>query len=266
MILHPSPTVIARYADRDAPLDEATAWTVEVHLEDCASCREVLAGVPAGDTRALLERVAVGLSEGIAAGPPPARRRRVRTVLHRWAVWQLVPWLGMSVAVLGCAVLLDRLALDLPSLVPLLAPVAPLPGVAVAWSRRADPAWELIAGTPTAGLAVLLRRTAAVLIVIVPALALLSGGTGVSLALMLLPCLAFTAAAVALGALVGVRRAAAGLAVGWALGVMLPAIHDAALPDLLRPQAVTGWALLTAVLAALAVARADSYRRTTGLS
>jgi len=58
----------------------------------------------------------------------------------------------------------------------------------------------------------LLRRTAAVLAVVVPALALASTRTGVSLALTLLPCLAFTAATIALGAFIGVRLALSGSA------------------------------------------------------
>jgi hypothetical protein len=266
MTTHPSPAVIARYADREADLDEATVWSVEVHLEACSPCRALVAGGATADTRALLDRVAAGVSRGVAGGPAPAPHRRLPAALRRWAVWHLVPWLGMTVAVLACAVLLGTLAPGLPSLVLLLAPVAPLPGVAVAWSRRHDPAWELIAYTPAAGLTVLLRRTAAVLAVVVPALALASGGTGVSLALTLLPCLAFTAATVALGAFVGVRRAAAGLGTAWALAVVVPALYTAELPAMLRPGTVQGWTLLTVVLAGFAAARAGTFRRLSGLN
>jgi hypothetical protein len=265
MTPHPSPAVIARYADREANLDEATVWAVEVHLESCSRCRALVpggvSGDPADDTRALLDRVAAGVSRGIAAGPAPAPRRRLPRVLHRWAAWHLVPWLGMTVAVLGCAVLLGTVAPEIPSLVMLLAPVAPLPGVAVAWNRRYDPAWELIAGTPAAGLTVLLRRTVAVLVVVVPVLALASAGTGASLALTLLPCLAFTAATITLGAFVGVGRAAAGLGAAWVLAVMVPAVYAAETPTLLQPGSTRGWALLTVALAALAATRAGTFRR-----
>jgi hypothetical protein len=266
MTTHPSPTVIARYAGRGADLDEVTLWSVEVHLEACSACRAALARDTTDASRALLDRVAAEVGRGIAAGPAPAPRRRVRAVLHRWAVWQLVPWLGMTVATLGCAVLLGVLTPALPSLVALLAPVAPLPGVAVAWSRRHDPAWELIAGTPAAGLTVLLRRTAAVLAVVVPVLALAGAGTGVSLALTLLPCLAGTAATIALGAFAGVRRAAIGLGTAWALAVVAPAVYTAELPALLQPGSVPGWALLTAGLAAFGATRAGTFRRLSGLT
>jgi len=266
MTPHPSPAIIARYADREARLDEATLWSVEVHLETCAPCRALVAGGATGDTRARLDRLAAALDRGIAAGPAPARRRRLPTALHRWAVWQLAPWLGMTVAVLGCAVLLGALQPGMPSLVALLAPVAPLPAVAVAWSRRYDPAWELIAGTPSAGLAVLVRRTAAVLVVVIPVLAAASSGTGVNPALTLLPCLAFTAGTIALGAFVGVRRAAAGLGAAWVLAVATPALLSAELPVILQPGAVLGWALLTVVVAGFAVTRAGTFRRLPGLT
>ncbi|MFC7273049.1 hypothetical protein ACFQS1_03555 [Paractinoplanes rhizophilus] len=255
MTTHPSPAAIARYADPAADLDEVTMWSVEVHLEECAACRARLTGSPE-----LLERVAAAVDREIAAGPAPARRRRWGAARHRWLVWHLAPWLLMTVAVLACAVLLQALQPRVP-LVSLLAPIAPLPGVAIAWSRRHDPAWELIAGTPAAGFALLLRRTAAVLIVIVPALALASSRTGVSLALTLLPCLAFTAATIALGALIGVRRAAAGLGIAWTLAVLVPAVLSAHTPAVLRPGSSLVWALLTLALAGLAATRAADFRR-----
>jgi hypothetical protein len=261
MTTHPSPAVIARYTDRETNLDEATVWSIEVHLEDCAECRARVAGNSTGDTGDLLARIAAGLDSAIAAGPAPVRRRRWAAVRPRWLVWRLAPWLTMTVAVLGCAALLQVLAPGLPSLVSLLAPVAPLPGVAIAWSRRHDPAWELIAGTPAAGLAMLLRRTVAVLAVIVPVLALASNRTGVSLALMLLPCLACTAATIALGAFIGVHRAAVGLGVAWALAVVLPTVVTAETPAVLQSGSSGGWALLTLALAAFAATRAGDFRR-----
>jgi hypothetical protein len=261
MTTHPSPAVIARYADREADLDEVTVWSVEVHLEGCADCRALVAGRTTGDAQGLLTRIAADLDRGIATDPAPAPRRRWSAARHRLLVWRLVPWLTMTAAVLACAVLLEALWPGVPSLVLLLAPVAPLPGVAIAWSRRHDPAWELIAGTPAAGLAMLLRRTAAVLAVVVPALALASSRTGVSLALALLPCLAFTAATIAVGAFVGVRRAAAVLGGVWTLAVVLPAIGTAHLPAVLHQGSYPFWALLTVTLAGFAVTRANHFRR-----
>jgi hypothetical protein len=261
MTTHPGPGLIARYADRQAQLDEATMWSVEVHLEECAACRALVAGSTPEDSLSLLARVAAAVDDGIAAGPAPARRRGWWAATNRWAVWHLVPWLSMTVALLGLAVLLQALAPGLPSLVLLLAPVAPLPAVAVAWSRRHDPAWELIAGTPRSGLPMLLRRTAGVLAVVVPVLALAGTRTGVSLALMLLPCLAFTTATIAVGAVAGVRRAALGLALAWAAFVVTPTVVTAEVPPILQPGSQLGWVLLTLALAGFAATRATDFRR-----
>ncbi|WP_433293840.1 hypothetical protein ACQP2F_31615 [Actinoplanes sp. CA-030573] len=258
MTTHPSREIISRYAQGEPALDEVTVWSVETHLEDCAQCRAL---VPADDSRALLDRVALALESAIAAGPAPEPRRRWFAARNRWLVWHLVPWLTMTVAALACAAGLQALLPDVPSLVMLLAPVAPLPGVAIAWSRRHDPMGELIATTPAAGLTMLLRRTAGVLAVIVPALALAGARTGgVDLALTLLPCLAFSAATIALGAFVGVRRAALWLGAAWVLAVATPAVLAARLPLVLRPGSSVAWALLTLALTALAATRAANFR------
>jgi hypothetical protein len=262
MTTHPKPTVITRYAEGGAGLDDATVWSLEAHLEGCPSCRALLAGGAPDDIRALLDRVAAELDEGVVAGPAPVRAPRLwAAVQRRWLVWALLPWLTMTVAVLGCAVLLGSLRPGLPPLVLLLSPVTPLPGVAVAWSRRTDPAWEIIAGTPAAGLMMLLRRTASVLAVVIPALALAGASSGASLALVLLPSLACTTATIALGAVVGVRRAAAGVGALWAVAVALPSIAVDRLPAVLAPGTVPAWALATVALAAFAAVRADGYRR-----
>lgn len=262
MTTHPSPALLARYADREADLAEVTTWSVEVHLAACADCR---AGLATGSDD-LLARVAADLDAAIVTGPASAPRRRWSAALHRWFVWALLPWLSVTLAVLGCAVLIQWMLPGLPGLVLLLAPVAPLPAVAGAWSRRLDPAWELIAVTPAAGLTMLLRRTATVLAVIVPALALAGAQTGVPLALALLPCLAFTAATLALGAFVGVRRAAAGLGAAWTLTVIAPTVVTTDLPAVLQPGTAPGWALIALALAGLAATRADHFHRLTSTS
>lgn len=262
MTTHPSLAQIDRYAAGDPGLDEPTVWAIEVHLEDCADCRARLAGSTTVDTRAVIARVATALDREIAATPAPAARSWSWSVLrHRWFVGTLLPWLAMTAVALACAALLGALWTGLPSLVLLIAPLAPLPGVAVAWHRRADPAWELIAATPGAGLTMLLRRTAAVLAFVVPALALVGAGTGVSLALMLLPCLAFAAAALLLGTLVGVRRAAIGLMATWTLVVIAPSLAVARMPVVLAAESARGWALATALLTVMALLRVDGFRR-----
>jgi hypothetical protein len=262
MTTHPSLAVIASYAGGGTGLDDAAVWSVEVHLETCPDCRARLAGSTMDSTQSLLDRVAAEVDRGITAGPAPVRIRRPWSAAHgRWLAWTLMPWLIMTVAVLSCAFLLERLTPAVPSLVLLLAPVAPLPGVAVAWSRRTDPAWELIAGTPAAGLTMLLRRTAVVLAVVIPALALAGIGTGATTALWLLPCLACTAATIALGGLVGVRRAAIGVGAVWAAAVVVPSLATANLSVVLQPNTIPAWILSTVALSILAATRVNDYRR-----
>ncbi|MBM0278231.1 anti-sigma factor [Micromonospora tarensis] len=266
MTTHPTPSEIDRYADGDPGLDEVTVWSVEMHLENCADCRARLAGSTTAESRALVAEVAAAVDREIAADPGPTRRAFSGTrVRQRWFVGAPLPWLAMTAAVLGTAALLTRFLPEMPSLVLLLAPLAPLPGVAAAWSRRADPAWELIAGTPSTGLTMLLRRTAVVLVLVIPVLAVVAavGASRTNPALVLLPCLAFTAATLLLGSLVGVHRAALGLMAAWAAAVVAPSLAAAELPTLLRPAATGGWALVTAVLAALTLLRAESFRRLT---
>lgn len=266
MTTHPTLGEIDRYAAGEPGLDEATVWSIEVHLEGCADCRARLAGGTTAASRTLITEVAAALDREIAAGPTPRARAFFRTpVRQRWFVAVLLPWVVMAAAVLGTAALLTHSLPHLPSIVLLLAPLAPLPGVAAAWSRRTDPAWELIAGTPSAGLTMLLRRTAVVLVLVIPVLAAFGavGANRANPALMLLPCLAFTAATLLLGSFVGVARAAIGLMAAWAAAVVAPSLATAELPVLLTPAAAGPWALGTVALAALTLLRAGTFRRLT---
>jgi len=269
---HPARTLIERYADADERLDEASVWVLEAHLETCPACRDVVAArVYAGEPSvqeagvsgsALLARVGSTLAGLIEAGPVPAPTpRRWLRVHRRWAVWSLVPWLLMTALILLAALVLERTAPQRPSLVLLLAPVAPLLGVAAAWNRRTDPAWELVAGSPRSGLWLLLRRTVVVLVAVIPvamAVSLLGGHTPV---VWLLPCLALTTMTLALGGRFGLHRAAGGIAVGWVGAVLSPPLLSGGAPVVLDAAAQPVWLLVAVVAAALIVLRVDDYRR-----
>lgn len=246
-------------------------WAIEVHLESCGACRERLGEAVARrspETTALLERVRAGLAAEVARGPRmPARPRWLPGWLSsqamRWATPALLPRLAMTVLVVLAAVGLDLADNGgggrFPSLVLLLAPVAPLLGVAAAWSRGLDPAHELVVASPRAGLDLVLRRTVAVLAVVIPALAGAGWLVGASPARWLLPCLAFTAGALALGEVVGLHRAASGLALGWAAAVVAPSLVTTRAPVLLAEASLPGWAALTAVVAVVLVVRRRAY-------
>jgi hypothetical protein len=258
---HASAASLAAYAAADPALDDAAAWVVEAHLESCADCRARLAELAGPPLRALLDDVQVRLDRGVRDGPEPVARRRWRRQAHRWAAWALVPWATMTVTALLAAVLLDHAFPQRPSLVLLLAPVAPLAGLAVAWSRRNDPAWETVAGTARAGLEMLLRRTVAVLAVVIPLLTVAGWYLGQSPALWLLPCLTFTASTLLLGGRIGVTRAAAVLGGAWLAVVVAPALVSARLPVLVKPAGLPGWLAAAVIVTALAVMRAGDHRR-----
>lgn len=270
---HVPTELLARYAAGGTSTRVAhdVWWAVEAHLENCAACRDQLAAAveqhsPA--TADLLERVRQDLAEQLPATPrTPVRRRRLATLTRWWAAPAMLPRLVTTVLVVLAAV-----ALDLadgasngrfPSLVLLLAPVAPLLGVAAAWSRGLDPAYELVVASPRAGLDLVLRRAAAVLVLVVPVLAAAGWLVGASPARWLLPCLAFTTGALALGELIGLHRAATGLALAWVAVVVGPSLVLERTPVLLAAASLPIWAVATVVVASLLILRRRAY---TGLA
>lgn len=260
---HVTMAVLERYATGGAGIGADALWAVEAHLEACAPCRERLAEAVARhspETMSLLARVQANLATEVARSPRMPARRLPRRVA-RWAPPGLWPRLAMTMLVLAAAVGLDlvgggRLPL---SVVLLVAPVAPLLGVAAVWSAGLDPAHELVVASPRAGLYMVLRRALAVLVVVIPALTVAGWAAGASPARWLLPCLAFTAGALALGELIGLHRAAGGLALAWTAGVITPSVLAARTPLLLEPASLPYWAGLVVVLAVALAARRDAY-------
>lgn len=264
MTAHPDPRLVQRYAAAGTDLDSTTVWSIESHLETCASCRALLAPALPPEPTALLERVERVVADRIAVGPAPAAPRWA--VVGRFGiVLALLPWLATIAGVLGVAVLSELVYPDAPSLTLLVAPVVPLLPVAVAWSRGADPAWEIVASTPRAGLRMLLHRTLLVLAAVVPLLAVAGTVSRHNVVLWLLPCLAFTAGSLALGGLIGVVRAAAGLAAGWTAVVVVPSLVAGRLPALLEQASWPVWLAVTVALSVMALLRArdSEYGRLT---
>ncbi|MFI6444570.1 zf-HC2 domain-containing protein [Kitasatospora sp. NPDC050543] len=268
---HASMRLIDDYARGDAAMAADTVWALEAHLETCALCRSRLAASVATEApgiAALIDTVRAGLEPQLdAAGGVPRRRLRPRWV-SAWLTPAMAPWLAMTAVVTLLALLLDAVASPTlfgdasPAL--LVAPVLPLCGVAAAWSRGLDPAHELTASTARAGLPLLLRRTTSVLVVVLPVL--LVGGwlTGsMTAAQWLLPSLAFTSTALALGSVVGVTRAAVGLVVAWGVAVVAPAWATGRVPLALRlalqPDQLPAWGLLLALGIGAVIARRNAY-------
>ncbi|WP_035805443.1 zf-HC2 domain-containing protein [Kitasatospora mediocidica] len=264
---HASMRLIDDYARGDTQLPADTLWALESHLETCASCRSRLADSVTNEApglAALVDTVRAGLEPQLdAAVQMPSRLRRPRWV-SAWLTPAMTPWLLMTVAVTLIALLLDAAGLsgNFGGASPLLliAPVLPLCAVAASWSRGLDPAYELMASTARAGLPLLLRRTTSVLAVVLPVLLLEGWLTGaMTAAQWLLPSLAFTSTALALGSVVGVTRAAIGLAAAWGVFVVAPAWAGGPSPLALRLDQLPLWGLLLALGTGVVIARRKAY-------
>jgi hypothetical protein len=265
---HPGVPMIQRYTSGDPHLDEVSLWSLEAHLEMCASCRAQQAALlrreddaVLGSGRDLLDRVARALDEQIAIGPHPAPVERRWAASRRWAAWSLFPWVALTTGVLLAALALSGAAPHRPSVVLLIAPVLPLLGIAGTWTRRTDPAWELIAGSPRMGLWLLLRRAAAALAVVIPLLLLASWAGGLSPALWLLPCLGLVVSTLALGERFGLGPAALGIWAAWTLAVLVPSLVTAEMPFVLEASAAPGWVALILLAASAIAVRARGFDR-----
>jgi hypothetical protein len=254
MSQHASSELLHRYAGGDRTLAADVEWALEVHLESCADCRARLAGEAAAVVP-LVEQVWAAIE------PPSGRPAKASRLgwFTTWATPAMVPWLAMTTVVALLAVVIDRVFSGaFPSITLLLAPVAPVAGVAAAWAKGLDPAHELVAATPRAGLYLVLRRTVAVLVVVIPLMAV---ATWTSPVRWLLPCLAFTVATLALGGFVGVRRAAVGLVGAWTAFVVGPSLVTERTSALLEPAALGIWAAVLVTGAVVVRLRATVYTR-----
>ncbi len=254
---HAEDDVLAAYV-AGAPIPLDAEWALEAHLENCARCRARLAVTP--PLAEFLATVWTRISAAATGAPAPVRSRLLRA-LRTWAPPSQLLWLLFGVLVTAAAVGIDVLDATghAPSLVLLVAPVAPLLGVAAAWTRGVDPMAELAVASPRAGLQLVLRRTVAVLVVMIPALAAAGVVTDVSLAVCLVPCLAFTAGTLALGTVVGVARAAVVLGVLWVVAVIVPSLATTELSVLLAPAGLPFWGLAVAAAGAVTVLRSRVF-------
>jgi hypothetical protein len=256
---HVATALLERYAAGAPGIGADTLWAVEAHLESCGLCRERLGALTPPATRALLTRVQANLVRELARSPQMPNRRWVRR-LAGWAPPGLWSRLTMTMLVLMAALGLDLAHVRLgPSLVLLVAPIAPLLGVAAIWSAGVDPAHELVVASPRAGLYLVMRRTLAVLVVVIPALAAAGWVVGASPVRWLLPCLAFTAGTLALGELIGVHRAAGVLALVWTAAVIGPTVLTSRPTFFLAPDSLPYWAGLIAVAAIPLLLRRNAY-------
>lgn len=264
---HASMRIIDGYARGGTDLAADEVWALEAHLEACRVCRDRLSAAVAAHApavAALVGTVWSDLEPQLAATVPVRRRRRSSAWLSSWLTPTMVPWPAMVVTVTLLALLLDLVDTGSGdvSLVLLLAPVLPVLGVAASWSRGLDPAYELTASAPRAGLHLVLRRTAAVLAVVVPVLLVAgwaTGVAGVTAAQWLLPCLAFTSTTLALGGVVGVTRAAVALVAVWAAVVVAPTMAANRATFALQAGGLPVWGLVLTLGIGVVITRRGAY-------
>ncbi|MEQ1873668.1 MAG: zf-HC2 domain-containing protein [Ilumatobacteraceae bacterium] len=190
--------------------------------------------------------------------PEPTARLMAATPVLRWAWFAAVGLVLLMAAGAGSKQWEagDQLAVFLA-----LAPIVPVLGVALAYGPHSDRAYEVTVATPLSGLRLILLRTVTV-VVAAAALSLLTVLTSptegwLRLAWML-PALATTSMALAVGAYVGVRRAAIGVGLGWlTLVVFVAQIND----DATAPFGVIGQVGAAVVAVAGAVTLVIGRRR-----
>ena len=178
---------------------------------------------------------------------------------------------------MAAAVVAARLG-DATALRPLLllaAPLLPVVGVAVSYGRHADPLYETVAATPSAGLRLLLVRTTLVLAVCVPLLTaagwlMPAQGDSPGAAAWLLPGLALTLLTLATGSYLGCLRASAVTGTAWLLLLTAGAAAESgptdpigranhAFADLSSGSAQGVWAAAAVLCVGLLVLRRTSF-------
>lgn len=208
----------------------AAGASVEEHLVRCAACRARLAAlVPRPPLDAVWDRVRAAV-ERPEPGPLERLLHRLGVSPETGCLLAAVPafrvsWLlGTVAALLFTGVAAGYAGTVGVGLFLLVAPLAPLAGVAAAYGPGAEPAYELAAATPYPAARLLLLRTAGVLATSVP----LAVGVGLALpgppvlaVAWLMPAVAFVAVCLALSPYVGVPAAGTGIALGWSCVVLL---------------------------------------------
>jgi hypothetical protein len=257
--VHADLAVLRAYADGSA--SPVAAASVEEHLMLCARCRALFAPmVPAPPLAETWGRIRAGMET-----PRPSVAERLAT------------WLGLhpDTARILCAVpafrgawLLGTFVVTLLALISaeaaeefglavffMVAPLAPVAGVAACFGGDADPCFELVTVTPYSSLRLLLLRTAGVLAGAVPAAALvgylLPGPAWLAVA-WLTPAMAAVCLTLVLAPVMGPTPAAVSVGVAWSAAVVTAAAARQPL-SVVEPaaQAVLAAVALAAVVALL---------------
>lgn len=271
MTWHVDTTSARRYAERR--LDPVGAASVEAHLEQCATCRDVVGGALTGDDVAVLDGVWAALTERL----DEPRLGWMESVLRRVGVGDVTARViaatggarrSYAIAVLASlvlAIVASRSPYDgVFALFLVISPLGPVVVTAAAFSMRRDPTGQLAASLPVPSLRTLLVRTVAAA---TPAVVLTASSVpwlldrGWLAVGWLLPSVALVVAALALSSWMSIEAAASAVAGGWLTAVLGMWAWMAApdLVDALTGPVQAGSLVAVAVGAAVMIVRRSAY-------
>jgi hypothetical protein len=227
---HVDTALLERYASDQ--LSDAGMASVEMHVTNCPRCRTLVTGRADDGARARVkgvidERLDTAPSSWMEralgrAGVDDADARIVGATLALHGSWLAACLLTLAFVVVATTTGPERIGL---AAFLVAAPLVPLAGVGLAYGPRVDPTHEIATAASLPGARLVLLRTLAVTAPVIPAIAVLSLflPVGPLAFAWLLPALGLATASLALGTLMPVGRAAAGLAALWlaAAGVSL---------------------------------------------
>jgi len=217
-----------------------------------------------------MEQVWSGVIDAIDAPRP----RLAERLLHRLGVSDgtarllaatpslQLSWIGAVAVALAFSVVSAQAGSKGLALFLIVAPLAPLAGVAAAFGPELDRSHEISAATPTAGWRLLLLRGCAVFattVLLAGLAALALPGLHWTSAAWILPALSLTLAALGLATFTSVERAAAAVAVFWVTAVSAAAYGPR---DWMAAFGTTGqtWSLAVIALAAIVILqRRDAF-------
>lgn len=260
---HAPPALLAQFARDPGAVDDMTASSIEAHVVACGDCREQL--TVASDpmlAAASWERIADRIDR-----PRPTVLERLlqragfgsgfaRLVAATPAL-QAAGLIAMALVAVTAALLSQHA--DADGVFMVLAPLAPLVAVAASFAPAAEPAGEAAVATPMHGAGLVVRRAVAVLTISVGVLgvaALALPDLDAGAAAWVLPALALSLGALALGTWFRVEAAVAVLAAGWLLSVVSVwwfAGHDVPVADTPTFAAAGQFSALAVAVAAAAV-------------
>ncbi|MFI5910569.1 zf-HC2 domain-containing protein [Dactylosporangium sp. NPDC051541] len=250
-------------------LDPAAEASVEAHVTGCAQCRAAARGhAPAGTE----ETIWTAVRETITAPAPPVlvrllRRLGVRDddlVLLFTADSLLVPWAAAVGFAIACAILVGFAGLgpvNRDAVFLAMAPLAPVLAVVVSYDAL-DPIREVTAPTPYSKLRLALLRTAAALVVALPATAaigLVVPGLNDLAFVWLAPSLGLTVGALVLLTWLEARVTGALVASLWVGTVVVVRTNDA-VGALTVPVVQAAFAVAGFALAAVLILRTSTLR------